>query len=238
MRFFPFDMSICSLHCFPLQKAPAEDNQPGYHREIVENMSAAVVLVKFKPDGSTAVAVNCQLEEMTGFSASELSTLDDIFRNLFGDREQDVRDAYSTDRTTGFSQQRHIICNRKDGEQRCLEFSGAVFPGGEVWLLKDVTETMSVQENSRALIELSSDGYLLFDEGGVFDCNAAAVRCIGAKGKSELIGRHPAEFSPEFQEDGRLSMEKAVENTRLAQERGFYRCSGVQKHKQPMLPPF
>lgn len=186
-------------------------------------MPAGLIYVKFEENGSAKLHVNPQFEKMTGYSALELSTLDDLFPNLFGDREVSIREAYLADRAAGFPQLRHLICNRKDGEQLCVEFSASQVPGAEIWLLKDVTEDIKVQENCRALVELSSDGYLMFDENGIFDCNSGAVKCIGAKGKSDLMGRHPAEFSPEFQEDGKRSEDKANELMDLVKKQGIQR---------------
>jgi PAS domain S-box-containing protein len=81
----------------------------------------------------------------------------------------------------------------------------------------------------RGLIEHASDAYLLLDERGVIDCNAAAVRMLGASGKLQVLGLHPAVFSPLRQPDGRLSRTKAAEMDRLAREQGHHRFEWVHR---------
>ena len=90
--------------------------------------------------------------------------------------------------------------------------------------LEDVTDRRRAEETLRVLFEQSSDAHLLFDaEWGVFDANPAAAAMLGFADKADLLGRHPAEFSPDYQPDGRLSMEKCVEMDGLARARGHHR---------------
>ncbi len=79
------------------------------------------------------------------------------------------------------------------------------------------------QERFRILFEQSSDAHLLVDTVGVIDCNAATVNMLGARDKQQLIGIHPARFSPERQPDGQLSSEQSIEMVRLAHEKGYHR---------------
>jgi PAS domain S-box-containing protein len=81
----------------------------------------------------------------------------------------------------------------------------------------------SEHERSRLLFEHSSDAHLLLDETGVIECNEAALRMLGATHKEQLLGQHPARFSPERQPDGCLSREKSVVNDALARVQGHYR---------------
>lgn len=60
--------------------------------------------------------------------------------------------------------------------------------------------------------ENTTDGLLLMrEEGTAVDCNRAAVRLLGCRDKSEIIGHHPGEFWPEYQPNGRLSTACAEE---------------------------
>lgn len=60
--------------------------------------------------------------------------------------------------------------------------------------------------------EQSSDGLLLMRGDGVaIDCNPAAVAMFGCQDKSEMIGRGPLHFSPEYQPDGRRSADRVRE---------------------------
>jgi PAS domain S-box-containing protein len=88
----------------------------------------------------------------------------------------------------------------------------------------DITDRESAYERTRLMFEHSSDAHLLFDEtGGVIECNEAALRMLGATSKEQLLGQHPARFSPDLQPDGRLSKEGSALNDALARERGHHR---------------
>jgi len=56
----------------------------------------------------------------------------------------------------------------------------------------------------RILFEKARDAVLILDKGCVSDCNARASEVFGLS-KEELLGRSPADLSPELQPDGRRS---------------------------------
>ncbi|MGH9945171.1 MAG: ATP-binding protein, partial [Pyrinomonadaceae bacterium] len=93
----------------------------------------------------------------------------------------------------------------------------------------DITERAASEEKFRVLFECSSDAHLLFDESGIIDCNHAAIAMLGCENKAHLLSLHPAEFSPEFQPDGRLSLEKCVEMDQTARERGYHRFEWIHR---------
>jgi len=67
------------------------------------------------------------------------------------------------------------------------------------------------EDRFRVLFEQANDGILLLDENLVFiDCNAGACRIFGVSSKAEVMGKTPLDFSPERQEDGQRSAEKAT----------------------------
>ena len=96
-------------------------------------------------------------------------------------------------------------------------------PAGVIGVCLDVTERVASEEKFRVLFEHSSDAHLLIDEGGLIDCNAAAVALLRCADKEHLLSLHPAVLSPEFQPDGRRSLEKCVEMDALAFEKGVHR---------------
>jgi PAS domain S-box-containing protein len=60
-------------------------------------------------------------------------------------------------------------------------------------------------EKHRALFEASSQGVMLHDEHQFLEVNPAAVRILGRRDASEIVGLHPSVFAPKFQPDGQLS---------------------------------
>ena len=96
-------------------------------------------------------------------------------------------------------------------------------PGGLIGVCFDVTERVASEERFRVLFERSSDAHLLVDEGGIVDCNAAAVALLGCADKAHLLSLHPSRLSPEFQPDGRRSHEKGMAMDALARADGFHR---------------
>ncbi|MBU2512609.1 PAS domain S-box protein [bacterium] len=60
----------------------------------------------------------------------------------------------------------------------------------------------------RTLFNNSTEGFFVLDENGVVDCNEKTCE-IMQYGKEELIGMHPAYFSPDVQADGLSSLELA-----------------------------
>jgi PAS domain S-box-containing protein len=90
-------------------------------------------------------------------------------------------------------------------------------------VFQDITEQKHIEERQRVIFEASTDAHLLVDETGIIDCNNAAVQMLKFASKDELMKHHPAEFSPEYQPDGRLSKDKAKENDILAREKGNHR---------------
>ena len=81
----------------------------------------------------------------------------------------------------------------------------------------------------RILFEHSSDAHFIFDESGITDCNNAMIRLLRAPDKSHVLALHPAVLSPEFQPDGRLSVEKANEMDSVAREMGYHRFEWMHR---------
>ncbi|MEI7728439.1 MAG: response regulator [Verrucomicrobiota bacterium] len=82
---------------------------------------------------------------------------------------------------------------------------------------RDITERRLVtealrqsEEKFRMLFDGAPDPILLVNDQNQFvDCNAAAIKFLGAATKAELLGCPPVTFSPERQPDGELSSAKA-----------------------------
>ena len=75
----------------------------------------------------------------------------------------------------------------------------------------------------RAVFEGSSDGVLVFRDGRVIDCNAAAGRLFGARGREKLLGTPLTELSPKSQPGGASSREGFGRHLRDVEEGGAER---------------
>ena len=82
-------------------------------------------------------------------------------------------------------------------------------------------------EKQKELYELvfdnASDGVLLIDaQTGTFvKCNDQIVNILKANSKDDVLNAHPSELSPEFQPDGKTSLEKANEMMTIAMQTGY-----------------
>jgi PAS domain S-box-containing protein len=86
------------------------------------------------------------------------------------------------------------------------------------------------EERFRTLFEFSNDAHLIFNAtGGIIDCNAEAIRMLRCTDKSQLLAMHPAVLSPEFQPDGRRSLEKSVEMDAAARHHGYHRFEWIHR---------
>jgi PAS domain S-box-containing protein len=87
----------------------------------------------------------------------------------------------------------------------------------------DVTEREASDERFRMLFERSSDAHMLYDAGGIIDCNDATLRMLRLSSREQLVGRRPADLSPLRQPDGRLSVVVAGQMRERARITGHHR---------------
>jgi PAS domain S-box-containing protein len=90
-------------------------------------------------------------------------------------------------------------------------------------LIATQEEERKSNEVFKALFDYSTNPHLLFDETGIIDCNNATLSLLGYSSKNDLLKLHPAKLSPEKQNDGSLSSEKAIEMDKIAREKGYHR---------------
>ena len=83
---------------------------------------------------------------------------------------------------------------------------------GSIGVFIDITERKQMEQSLResevlfrSLFESSADTLSLYDSRGYFDCNEAGLRMFGCTKREDLLGRHPCDFSPLNQPNGRDS---------------------------------
>ncbi len=122
-----------------------------------------------------------------------------------------------------------VIAPAGDSPARMLVASGSAFYDsdgkklGAVIAMHDITERAAAEERFKVLFECSSEAHFLLQHGRVLDCNFAAVALLGLREKTEVLKLHPADFSPEFQPDGRRSAETRRKIDEQVFKNGFQR---------------
>lgn len=90
-------------------------------------------------------------------------------------------------------------------------------------IIRDITEHKRIEEavrqsevRYRTIFRTARDAIFIMEQDRFIDCNETAMRLFKAD-REHMIGKTPyEEFSPEFQSDGRMSKEKALEKINLA----------------------
>ena len=78
---------------------------------------------------------------------------------------------------------------------------------------------------------------MLLDEHHYLDCNESTLRVFGVSSKEEFCGKHPGDFSPPLQPDGRHSKELANERIRTALRDGSSRFEWLHRRADGQLFP-
>lgn len=126
-----------------------------------------------------------------------------------------------------------------DGLPRYVLLQGQARPDGRGHLhaqlaLLDVDErrratlAMGASEaRFRRLFSDNSDAIVLL-QGSIFlDCNAAALRMLGARQRADLVGKSPTSLAPVRQPDGRLTSTHFHEAVAAALQHGSWRCEAL-----------
>jgi two-component system, cell cycle sensor histidine kinase and response regulator CckA len=71
--------------------------------------------------------------------------------------------------------------------------------------LLEIENMRSNEKRFRLLFESSCEAAALLNEQGFIDCNHAALRMFRCFEKEQMLGKHPADFSPPTQPDGKKS---------------------------------
>lgn len=106
----------------------------------------------------------------------------------------------------------------------------------------DVTEVehnqqiIEEQEKLQKLFfENAADAFYFLDHDTYLDCNSKGLGVFGLDSKSELLGKHPYDFSPEFQPNGESSIEKAKRMIDIAYKQGVNHFEWVHINKKTGL---
>lgn len=105
---------------------------------------------------------------------------------------------------------------------------------GVMCIGKDVTEKRELESIYEAIFTVTNDAYFILSENGaVSNCNDKALEFLGLDHKANMIGlRLIRDFTPEFQPDGRKSVDVSNEvNAQLKQSKdGYFSMSYVHQN--------
>jgi PAS domain S-box-containing protein len=99
----------------------------------------------------------------------------------------------------------------------------------KLMVIKRTAALREMEQKYFVLFENSPDAYLILSEGIIVECNRAAEVMLHGERK-RIIGQSLHKFSPEFQPDGRLSVQAASEMNGLAIHTGA--CSFEWMHRR------
>jgi two-component system, cell cycle sensor histidine kinase and response regulator CckA len=194
------------------------------------------VVLALRPDHSICYW-NRAAERLYGLRRDEALGLDYVATFIVPEQREaiaaDIRKVLGGVPTWGFEDdsvvadgtRRTLVWNVRRFENAVGEVCGIVAAG------MDITERKEAEAAFRLVWDQSTEGLLLGGGPGIVDCNPAALAMLGLTDRSQLVGRHPVEFSPEFQPDGSRSAEKAERMDAITRAQDEHRFEWV--HQRP-----
>ena len=210
------------------QRLNADNLEAAETQERIFNTSPNLVMITKLADGSF-VNINDGFTEITGFTRTDvIGKLPDELQ--FWQVPTALQEMIDEINLKGSCKNLETVLIRKDGTPWTGRISAKIITLHEVPHLiseiSDVTGLIKMQaalkeseEKYRVLFRDSPDAFLLLADGLFVDCNLAAEAMLRGS-REQIIGRSPAELSPEFQPDGKRSLDSAGEKIKDALESG------------------
>jgi PAS domain S-box-containing protein len=202
------------------------------YRTLVDNMSEGLLQVD---NDDVIIFANRKFCEMSEYPLEEL--VGKVGHTLLFDQDQwEIIANKNLLRQKGIIDTYEMKLRCKNDHYRFVQIGGSPITNhkgtvvGSIGVFTDITERIFIQnelqeseKKYRDLFEKSGDAILIINNGKFIDCNQATVNMLGYNNKNDLLRTHPSQLSPEFQPDGKSSLEKADAMMRIALEKGSYR---------------
>jgi|GEM_PF-2200525 len=119
--------------------------QKNAQKVLQESVNRLSAFVEHLPVGAMIItddniSFNKSVEQITGYSRTEITNLDTWFSKLCGDDALIVKSMYEHDKHNSFNMNRHVQIIRKDGSIRWVDFAAYSDEVIEIWVMYDVTE--------------------------------------------------------------------------------------------------
>jgi diguanylate cyclase (GGDEF)-like protein/PAS domain S-box-containing protein len=210
------------------QRLNADNLEVRENLEHIFNTSSNAVMITKLADGSF-VNINDGFTEITGFTRADVTgKIPGEFK--FWQVPSVLQEMVNEINLNGSCRNFETVLLRKDGAQwtgvvsaKLISLQGVPHLISEI---SDITGRIKMQEALKeseekyhVLFRDSPDAFLLISEGLFVDCNLAAEAMLRGS-RRQIIGRSPAELSPEFQPDGRRSLDASGEMIQNAIQSG------------------
>ncbi|WZO96191.1 response regulator [Isosphaeraceae bacterium EP7] len=242
--------AVLELEIVEREKAERESQE---RRHFVERLAEANPSILYVYDlvKHRNTWVNERIATVLGYTPAEINAMDEHELGRLGHPDEPAMTAVADDGPSRYALlkegqvfEREFRIRHRNGTWIWLRSRELPFKRDEagnptqiLGAAEDITESKQARDTFRVLFERSSDAHLLIHEvDGIIDCNEAAVRMCRLRDKSEFLGIHPVQFSPEYQPDGRLSTEKGVEMQEIARREGRHRFDWI--HRRADGTPF
>ena len=154
--------------------------------------------------------------EITGYSEEEVKGEAPHLFNIYGD-DREIVEQHMGYLISGEKDKTNFELKmyRKDGSLADLRVHASVLRDDEdslvsvLTFVEDITQQKKTELRYQRLFENANDGIFIMQDGKFIECNDQVLNIYGCSSRDEILGKTPADFSPEYQPDGQRSDEKA-----------------------------
>lgn len=164
-------------------------------------------------------------EEITGYTEEEvLGRKPDYFRFYEDGIESVTNDMFQLVSGQADRSNFEVRLYHKKGQLIDLNIHSSVLRDEDrnmvsvLTFIEDVTEKKQTEIRYQRLFENANDGIFIMNNAEFIECNEKVLNIYGLDSKDSILGKSPADFSPEYQPDGQLSEKKARKRIQHALE--------------------